>query len=292
MFFDLRHLLVAQEHFHCDGICEICNRKDQDGLFVSDFPCFHIHNLAADDNLSHFLYNIFQWNWLVLEIPSIDNIWVWILSEASTEIAPFSLLLEWLFLERLLFLGCSFFLRLGSGGLALCFPFSSFFLCRRSRCCLFSFCGKLGVLQHICHFLADLNGRILAVFALLRLYIIHGNLQVHSATLAEYLVKVFDQDLTFLSGDHRIREHHVQAVILRKRDLGLFEQVVLQHIIIAKLQLHTGAVGIQEILRRVLSGQMELLDYLHTYFKPWEALSLDLLFQAENVLFVDPAVAF
>ena len=93
-------------------------------------------------------------------------------------------------------------------------------------------------------------------------------------------MKVFDQDLAFLSGDHRIR------------DLGLFEQVVLQHIIIAKLQLHTGAVGIQEILRRVLSGQMKLLDYLHTYLKPWKALSLDLLFQAENVLFVDPAVAF
>ena len=37
---------------------------------------------------------------------------------------------------------------------------------------------------------------------------------------------------------------------------------------------------------------MELLDYLHTHFKTRKALSLNLLFQAENMLFMDPAVAF
>ena len=66
----------------------------------------------------------------------------------------------------------------------------------------------------------------------------------------------------------------------------------MENVVIAKLQFHAGAVGIQEILWRVLSGQMELLNYFHTHFKTWKALSLDLLFQAENMLFVDPAVAF
>ena len=37
---------------------------------------------------------------------------------------------------------------------------------------------------------------------------------------------------------------------------------------------------------------MKLLNDLHRYLKPREALSFDLLFQAENMLFVDPAVAF
>ena len=148
------------------------------------------------------------------------------------------------------------------------------------------------MLQHIGYFLTDLDSCIFAVPALLRLHIIQRNFQVHSATLAEYFVKIFNKYLTFLSGNHRIRKCHIQAVIFWKCDLCLLEQIVFQHVVIAKLQFHAGAIGIQEILWRVLSGQMELLDYLHTHFKTWKALSLNLLFQAENMLFVDPAVAF
>ena len=293
MLFDLRHLLIAQEHFYCDGICEVRNWENQYGLLISNLSRFHIHNLTADDNLSHFLHNIFQWNRLVLEIPSINNVRIWILAEATTEIAPFAFLFEWLFLERLLFTGClCFLLRPGSGCLAGCGLFSCFFLSCRSWCCALFFCGKSGMLQHISYFLTDLDSCIFAVPALLRLHIIQRNFQVHSTTLAEYFVKIFNKYLTFLSGNHRIRKCHIQAVIFWKCDLCLLEQIVFQHVVIAKLQFHAGAVGIQEILWRVLSGQMELLDYLHTHFKTRKALSLNLLFQAENMLFMDPAVAF
>ena len=104
-------------------------------------------------------------------------------------------------------------------------------------------------------------------------------------------MQILDEDLAFLSGDDGIRQYHVQTILLREGNLCLLEQVVFQHVVIAKLQFHAGTIGVQKVLRRVLSGQMKLLNDLHRYLKPREALSFDLLFQAENMLFVDPAVA-
>ena len=285
-----RHLLVAQEHFYCDGIGKVCNRENQNSFLVSYFPRFHFHNLAADNDLAHLLDNTLKRNGLAFEIPSIYNIRVGVLAVTAAEISPFALLFEWLFLEGFLLL-CSLllFLRLCCWGFfclfALFFLFCSFCFCR------FISLGKLGILQHICHFLLDLDCRISAVFALLSFHIIQGNLQVHTAALAENLVQILDEDLAFLSGDDGIRQYHVQTILLREGNLCLLEQVVFQHVVIAKLQFHAGTIGVQKVLRRVLSGQMELLDYLHTHFKTWKALSLNLLFQAENMLFVDPAVA-
>lgn len=91
------------------------------------------------------------------------------------------------------------------------------------------------MLQHISYFLTDLDSCIFAVPALLRLHIIQRNFQVHSTTLAEYFVKIFNKYLTFLSGNHRIRKYHIQAVIFWKCDLCLLEQIVFQHVVIAKL---------------------------------------------------------
>ena len=57
-FFDFccyfRYLFIPQEHFDHNRICKICNRKDQDGFFITDLSGFHIHNLSPDDHLTHF----------------------------------------------------------------------------------------------------------------------------------------------------------------------------------------------------------------------------------------------
>ena len=239
MFLDLRYLLITQKHLNCNGVCEISNRKDQDRFFVSDFPGFQIHYLTAYYNLAHLLYNILQRNRFVLEISSIYNIRIRILSVSTAEIAPFAFLFHWLFLKGLLLFSWFCLFRLCCRScLAGSTLFLLFLICQRS-CCLFSFCGKPGMLQHICHFLSDLNGSILTVSALLCLYIVQRNLQIHSTPLTEHLVKILHKDLTLLPGDHRIRKHHIQAVLLRKCDLSLFKQIVFQHIVITKLQLHT-----------------------------------------------------
>ena len=240
------HLFISQEHFYSDGVCKICNREDQNSLFISDLPCFHIHYLTTNSHLSHNFHNGFQRNRIILHIPSIDNIWIWILTIAST-VAPFTFFLKWLLLLRRLqgftfcfFTGCSFFL----AGISCLFLFL-----------VFGFCFliiQLGMAKHILHLLLYLQGCVFTVFAFSCLNKINVCFQVHTTPFAENLVKILQQDLTFFPGDHRIRQLQLHRFRFRKGDLCPLEQIVFQHIIIFKLKLHAGTVNLHKILRSVL----------------------------------------
>ena len=68
----IRNLLVFKEHFDHNTVCKICYRKDQNRLFITDLPFFHIKNLSSYDDFSHFSRNAFQRNRFSFKIPSID----------------------------------------------------------------------------------------------------------------------------------------------------------------------------------------------------------------------------
>ena len=100
------------------------------------------------------------------------------------------------------------------------------------------------MLQDIFHFLPDLQGSVFPVFALFRFYEIQIYLEIHSASLTENLMKIFHEDLTFLTGDHSIRKFHMHGIFSCKSNLCSAKQIVLQHIIIPKFHFHAGSVAL------------------------------------------------
>ena len=73
-FCNLLYLIVSGKHFYGNGVCKIGNRKDNNRFFVSDFSLFQGHNLSSDTDLSHFCLHVFQWNYFVIKVPSIQYI--------------------------------------------------------------------------------------------------------------------------------------------------------------------------------------------------------------------------
>ena len=71
---NLLYLVVSGKHFYGNGVCKIGNRKDNNRFFVSDFSLFQRHNLSSDTDLSHFCLHVFQWNYFVIKVPSIQYI--------------------------------------------------------------------------------------------------------------------------------------------------------------------------------------------------------------------------
>ena len=105
-------------------------------------------------------------------------------------------------------------------------------------------------------------------------------------------MKVFDEDFALLPGDHRIRKFHTHSIFSGKCDLRSSEQIVLQHIVAAQLQLHTGTVAFQEILRCVLLGKMKFFHNGNSHGNSRKTLPFNLIFQGKDIFLVDPAAAF
>ena len=123
MFCHFRHLFVAQKHLHNNTVRKVCDREDKNCFFITDFSGFNLHNLSADDHLTHLTGNRLKCNRLSFEISSIDNIRIAVPSESTPEISlpvvfavckcsffvlPFLLSLISLFLCFLLCCSCFF----------------------------------------------------------------------------------------------------------------------------------------------------------------------------------------
>ena len=286
MLRNLRNLLISQEHFHHNTVCKIRDRENQDGFFITDLSCFHFHNLTSDNNLSHLSGDRLQRNRFPFEVSSINNIRVAVLSESATEIA---LLVSAVSKRRLLLLSVRFLL-------LLCSPFRLLLLFLRFlfripgtlRLSLILLTAHLRMTDHILHFLRNLNSRISPVFTFLCFHKIQIHTQVHSTSLTENLMKILDQNLTFLPGDHRIRKDHTEIIFPGKSNLRLFEHIVLKHIVITQFQFHTRTIRLQKILWRILPRQTKFLDHRNRNSKSRKKLPLNLIFQLKNMLLVNP----
>ena len=148
------------------------------------------------------------------------------------------------------------------------------------------------MLQDIFHFLFDLKCSIFPVFTLFRLHKIQVYFQIHPTSFTENFMKVFDEDFALLPGDHRIRKFHTHGILSGKRKLCSAEQIVLQHIVAAQLQLHTGTVAFQEILRCVLLGKMKFFHNGNSHGNSRKTLPFNLILQGKDIFLVDPAAAF
>ena len=129
-----RYLFVTQKHLDHDGICKVRHRKNKNCFFVTDFSCFHIHNLATDNNFAHLTCDGFQIDRIALKISSINHIRVAVPSEATMEISTCTFLFKsFLFLLRFAF-GLCFLAVL----FVRCDFFHLFFLCLfRGQFCMF-----------------------------------------------------------------------------------------------------------------------------------------------------------
>ena len=273
-----RYLFVTQKHLDHDGICKVRHRKNKNCFFVTDFSCFHIHNLTTDNNFSHLTCDGFQIDRIAFKISSIHHIRIAVPAETAMKISSCTFLFEsFLFLIRFTFCLCFFavlFVRCGF--------FRLFFLCL--------FRGKFCMFQDICNLLADLQCCILAVLTFLRLHKLQIDLKIHSTALAENFLQILHENLTFFSGNHRIGKCQIHLFIRRKTDLRTFEQIVLKHIIVLQFYFHAGTVNIQKIRRRILFGQMEPFDHCHLHFQPCKELSFNLVFQRYDIFLMDPAL--
>ena len=272
-----RNLFVSKKHFYYNGICKICDRENENSLFISYFPCLHIKNLSPDNDFSHFSCDRFQRNCLSLKISSIDNVRIAVPAKASAKISFLCLLFESLFLRTadILFLFAIF------SGRFFLFLFFLFRFFLGTHSCIF---------QYIFHFLLDLKNCIFSVFALLCLLKFHLHFQIHSASLAKHFVQIFYKDLTFFPGYHRVRKHHAKNVIIRKFYVRTLKEIVLQHIVIAQLKLHASPICFQKILRRILPGKNKLFNDSYRNRNSRKALSFNLFFQFKEMFFVNPSL--
>ena len=87
IFFHFRYLFIAQKHLHNNTVRKVCDREDKNGFFITDFSGFYLHNLSADDHLTHLTGNRLKCNRLSFEISSIDNIRIAVPSESTPEIS-------------------------------------------------------------------------------------------------------------------------------------------------------------------------------------------------------------
>ena len=158
MLCHFRHLLISQKHLYYNTVCEVCDREDQDGLFVTDFSFFHIHNLSADDHFTHLTCNTFQCNRFAFEVSSIDNIRVAVPSKSASEIA---------FLVLAVAKSCFLILLLLLRFLSILFCFFVITSSLFGLIGFLTFCIHFRMTDDILHFLRDLDCRILSVFTLL-----------------------------------------------------------------------------------------------------------------------------
>ena len=89
MLCDFRNLLVSKEHLHYNTVSKVCDRENQNRLFISNLSGFNIHNLSADNDLTHLTGDCFKGNWFAFKISSIDNIRIAVSSESTAEITFF-----------------------------------------------------------------------------------------------------------------------------------------------------------------------------------------------------------
>ena len=73
-FCNLLHLVISGKHLYGNRVCKICNGKNNNRLFVSNFSLFQRHNLPSDADLSHFCLHVFQWNYFIIKVPSIQYV--------------------------------------------------------------------------------------------------------------------------------------------------------------------------------------------------------------------------
>ena len=71
---NFRKLFIAGKHFYSDRICKICHGKNDDRFFISNLTCIKLNDLSVDRNLTHLSNNCLQFDWLILKIPSVDQI--------------------------------------------------------------------------------------------------------------------------------------------------------------------------------------------------------------------------
>ena len=90
-----RNLFITQEHLYHNTVCKICHRKNENSLFISDLTFLHIHNLTADDHLTHLTGNTLQRDRFSVEISAVNNIRITVSPESETaaEVALLAFLL-------------------------------------------------------------------------------------------------------------------------------------------------------------------------------------------------------
>ena len=89
MFGHFRNLFISKEHLHYNTVSKVCDRENQNRLFISNLSGFNIHNLSADNDLTHLTGDCFKGNWFAFKISSIDNIRIAVSSESTAEITFF-----------------------------------------------------------------------------------------------------------------------------------------------------------------------------------------------------------
>ena len=73
---NLCHLVISGKQLDGHGVRKVCHVKDENGLFISDFPFIQIHNHAADSDFSHLSQNFIHAHGLALKVSAIEHIGV------------------------------------------------------------------------------------------------------------------------------------------------------------------------------------------------------------------------
>ena len=107
------YVIISGKELEHDGVCEISDRKHNDGLFVSDFTGFNRKDLALYCNLTDRTVNLFNGHLFIIKASSVHDIRVIIIFTSEISLA-LELFLELLFklLLRLFISACLRFILL------------------------------------------------------------------------------------------------------------------------------------------------------------------------------------
>ena len=92
-------------------------------------------------------------------------------------------------------------------------------------------------------------------------------------------------------GDNGVFHRHLKQIRLRKFILCLPENIIFDDTVVFEFHQDAVPVHIQQLLRRVLVRQAELLDNLDRYLLRGEELVLNALLQPIDILFMDQSGA-
>ena len=299
---DLLYLVVSGKDLYSDRVGKICNRKDDNGLLIPDLSGLQGHNLSPDTDLPHFCLDTFQRNDLILKVSSIEHIRIIRalhapLKVAETSVSSGSSLISLkgfsefrtifffflLFGLSILFFCLCFFLRgflflilVFTGGLEF---FFSFVLSERRH------------LDNMSRFLLKLDLAVFPDLAFFGFLVLRLHLQRKGAALAENLFYVLDQLIFLALCQYVGLEHHMHGICLRKRNNSIPEHIKYQNAVMFQFQRHGRTVCVQKKLRRILAGEIKLLQYFHFHGHSRKTLGRNGVFQGIDVFFMNPLPA-